>query len=119
MIITVKLIDRNLKEVFFDNKHIIIEVDDEPINKNDIELNKIEDKTNEKTYEIKLKNLEYDSMIEMKIIEGTAIDNGGLKNEEIEIYFDGTEMMFDNTEDIEIDKYEYEEDTEEYEEKIA
>ena len=106
-----KFTDQNFKNIFFDKEHIKVKQDGEYISNFDIEFNKIEDKKNEKTYEIKLKNLEVNEKFKIEIVEGTLIDEGGLENElfEVDVY-----LEIDNFE--EEDYYELEE-SEEYEDE--
>lgn len=106
-----KFTDQNFKNIFLDKEHIKVKQDGEYISNFDIEFNKIEDKKNEKTYEIKLKNLEVNEKFKIEIVEGTLIDEGGLENEsfEVDVY-----LEIDNFE--EEDYYELEE-SEEYEDE--
>ena len=93
-----KFVDQNLKNIFLDKEHIKVKQDSEYIDDFDIEFNKIEDKKNEKTYEIKLKRLKVDGKFKIKIDEGTLIDEGGLENNlfEVDVYLKIENIEEDN-----------------------
>ena len=97
-----KFVDQNLKNIFLDKEHIKVKQDGEYIDDFDIEFNKIEDKKNEKTYEIKLKRLKVDGKFKIKIDEGTLIDEGGLENNlfEVDVYLEMENVEENSREEI-------------------
>jgi hypothetical protein len=120
-----KFVDQNLKNIFLDKEHIKVKQDGEYIDDFDIEFNKIEDKKNEKTYEIKLKRLKVDGKFKIKIDEGTLIDEGGLENNlfEVDVYLKIENIEEDNYLENEFyeetikenEEFEYENDEEQFE----
>lgn len=121
-----KFVDQNLKNIFLDKEHIKVKQDSEYIDDFDIEFNKIEDKKNEKTYEIKLKNLEVNEKFKIEIAGGTLIDEGGLENDlfEVNVYLEMENVeekdnyLKDEIKEEKIEKseeFEYENDEEQFE----
>ena len=121
-----KFVDQNLKNIFLDKEHIKVKQDGEYTDDFDIEFNKIEDKKNEKTYEIKLKRLKVDGKFKIKIDEGTLIDEGGLENNlfEVDVYLEMENVeekdnyLKDEIKEEKIEKseeFEYENDEEQFE----
>ena len=120
-----KFVDQNLKNIFLDKEHIKVKQDGEYIDDFDIEFNKIEDKKNEKTYEIKLKRLKVDGKFKIKMDEGTLIDEGGLENNlfEVDVYLKIENIEEDNYLENEFyeetikenEEFEYENDEEQFE----
>lgn len=115
-----KFVDQNLKNIFLDKEHIKVKQDGEYIDDFDIEFNKIEDKKNEKTYEIKLKRLKVDGKFKIKI------DEGGLENNlfEVDVYLEMENVeekdnyLKDEIKEEKIEKseeFEYENDEEQFE----
>ena len=116
----------NLKNIFLDKEHIKVKQDGEYTDDFDIEFNKIEDKKNEKTYEIKLKRLKVDGKFKIKMDEGTLIDEGGLENNlfEVDVYLEMENVeekdnyLKDEIKEEKIEKseeFEYENDEEQFE----
>ena len=112
---------RELNKLF-----IKVKQDGEYIDDFDIEFNKIEDKKNEKTYEIKLKRLKVDGKFKIKMDEGTLIDEGGLENNlfEVDVYLEMENVeekdnyLKDEIKEEKIEKseeFEYENDEEQFE----
>ena len=91
--VTVKITDKNLKDIFCDKEHVKVKIDDNYINIENIEFKKTKDSQEEKVYEIKLQNIEENGKLKIEFIEGTVIDVAELKNNKIE--FD-TSIEIDN-----------------------
>lgn len=91
--IKIKITDKNLRDVNLDKEHVKIIVDNEYINDVNIRFSKIQDIVDGGIYQIELKNLKGNGNLRLDILEGTAIDTGGLKNESMEI---DTNIIIDN-----------------------
>lgn len=91
--IKVKITDKNLKNVILDKEHVKIKINEEYVNDVNIKSNKIQDITDGEVYEIELKDLNGNGNLKVDILEGTAVDNGELKNELLEI---NTNITIDN-----------------------
>lgn len=91
--VTVKITEKNLKDIFCDKEHVKIKIDDKYINIKSIEFKKIQDFQEVKIYEIKLQNIEENGKLKIEFIEGIAVDISELKNDKIE--FD-TNIIIDN-----------------------
>lgn len=91
--ITVKITDRNLKDIFCDKDHIKVKLDGKYINLENMKFTKTKDLKEEKIYQIQLKNIEENGKLKIEFIEGTAIDIAELKNDKVE--FD-TNIIIDN-----------------------
>lgn len=91
--IRIKITDKNLKDVFLDNEHVKIKLDDEVIDNETIKYNKIQDIENEKIYEIELSNLQGNGILKLDIVEGTVKDLGELESDLLEI---NTKIIIDN-----------------------
>lgn len=91
--VTVKITEKNFKDIFCDKEHVKIKIDDKYIDLNNIEFKKIKDLQEEKIYEIKLQNIEENGKLKIEFVEGVAVDISELKNDKIE--FD-TNIMVDN-----------------------
>lgn len=85
IVIRLKIVDKNLKDVFLDKKHVNVQIGEKILEDIDIKFNEIKDIENGKVYEIQLKNLQENGSLKLNILEGTAIDVGGLKSEMLEI----------------------------------
>ena len=85
IVIRLKIVDKNLKNVFLDKKHVNVQIGEKILEDVDIKFNEIKDIENGKVYEIQLKNLQENGSLKLNILEGTAIDVGGLKSEMLEI----------------------------------
>lgn len=85
IVIRLKIVDKNLKDVFLDKKHVNVQIGEKILEDVDIKFNEIKDIENDKVYEIQLKNLQENGNLKLNILEGTAIDIGGLESEMLEI----------------------------------
>lgn len=91
--IRVKITDKNLKDVILDKDHIKIKINDQYVNNANIKSDKIQDIIDGGIYQFKLSNLEGNGNLKIDILEGTAVDTGGLKNELLEV---NTNITIDN-----------------------
>ncbi len=91
--IQVKIIEKNLKDVFLDKEHIKIKIDNEYTELKNIEVSKINNIQKEEIYEIKLKNIEGNGKLKVEFLEGTAVDKGSLKSEFVQT---NTNIIIDN-----------------------
>lgn len=91
--VRIKINDKNLKEVFVDNEHVKVKIDDVIIENETIKYNKIKDIENEKIYDIELSNLQGNGILKLNILKGTAKDFGELTNDLLEI---NTNIIIDN-----------------------
>lgn len=92
--INVKIVEKNIKNVFFDKEHVKVKVENNYINDEKIALNKIEDTTDGEIYQIKLNNIDGNGHLKIEIMEGTVIDTGDLTND---LKTFDTEIIIDNT----------------------
>lgn len=83
--INVKIVEKNIENIFFDNEHIKIKVGNDYISSEKITFTKIQDIENGKLYEIKLINLEGNGNLEIEILKDTVIDKGKLTNDYMKI----------------------------------
>lgn len=93
--IKVKIIEKNIKDIFLDKEHIKIKIDDKYVNYVEVKANKIEDISYGGIYQIELSNLDGNGNLKVDILEGTAVDTSELKNEILEI---STNIIIDNIE---------------------
>lgn len=91
--IKVKIIEKNIKNIYFDQEHIKVKIDTNYISSKNIKLEKIEDIQDGKIYQIQLNNLEDNGNLKVEILEGTVVDIAELKNELKEI---DTKITIDN-----------------------
>lgn len=94
VIAKIKVEDKNLKEIFLDTNYFKIKINDKFINNVNINFGEVQDKADYKVFDVELCNLEFDGNLNLFFLEGFAVDNGGLKNETIEI---GTDIVVDNS----------------------
>lgn len=91
--IKLKIIEKNIKNIYFDKEHIKIKLNDIYINMDFTKLEKIEDIENGKIYQIQLKNIDGNGKLKIDVLEGTILDKGDLENEFQEI---DTKIIIDN-----------------------
>lgn len=89
----VKIKDRNIDKIFCDKDHIKVKVENSYIEIPNAQFTKISETEGEKIYKIQLKDLNSNGKLKVKFLEGTAVDAGGLKNDEVEI---DTNILIDN-----------------------
>lgn len=94
IIAKIKVEDKNLKEIFLDTSHFKIKINDKFVDNVNIDFGQVQDKGEYKVFDIQLSNLEVDGKLKLFFEEGFAVDNGGLKNENIEI---STDIVVDNS----------------------
>ena len=91
--IKIKITDKNLKDVFLNKDYLKIKIKDVNVDSAKIKSDKIEDIADGGIYQIELTNLQGNGIIKVEILEGTAVDIGGLKNELFEV---NTGVLVDN-----------------------
>ena len=77
--IKIKITDKNLKEVNLDRNHMQIKIDDEYVKNVNVKSKKVQDIEYGGIYQIELSNLDGNGKLTVDILEGTAVDMGGLQ----------------------------------------
>lgn len=95
--IKIKIMDKNLKEVFLNKEYLNVQIDDENVDYATIKFDEIEDITDGRIYQIELTNLEGNGTLKVEILEGVAVDNGELKSKVFEV---NTGVLIDNNANI-------------------
>lgn len=67
--VDVKIVEKNIENVFFDNEHLKIKVGNNYISSEKITLTKIKDVENGQIYQIKLINLDGNGNLEIEILK--------------------------------------------------
>lgn len=88
--IKIKIIESNIKNVFLDSNHIKAMIDNTQVEEKSITISDL----GQNIYQIQLKNLKENGKLKLDFLEGTAVDKGDLKNEEIMV---DTKITIDNT----------------------
>lgn len=88
--IKIKIIESNIKNVFLDSNHIKAMIDNTQVEENSIIISDL----GQNIYQIQLKNLKGNGKLKLDFVEGTVVDKGDLKNEEIMV---DTKITIDNT----------------------
>lgn len=88
--IKIKIIESNIKNVFLDSNHIKAMVDNTQVEEGSITISDL----GQNIYQIQLKNLKGDGKLKLDFAEGTVVDKGDLKNEEIMV---DIKITIDNT----------------------
>lgn len=88
--IKIKIIESNIKNVFLDSNHIKAMVDNTQVEEGSITISDL----GQNIYQIQLKNLKGDGKLKLDFAEGTVVDKGDLKNEEIMV---DMKITIDNT----------------------
>lgn len=91
--IRLKIIENNVKNIYFDKEHIKAKVDSNYVETENIKLDKVENSQDEEIYLIQLDKLKSNGSLKIEVLEGTVIDNLGLENELKEI---DTKIIIDN-----------------------
>lgn len=91
--IKIKITDKNLKEVNLDRNHMQIKIDDEYVKNVNVKSKKVQDIEYGGIYQIELSSLDGNGKLTVDILEGTAVDMGGLHNETLKI---NTNIIIDN-----------------------
>lgn len=91
--VNVKIVEKNIKDVYFDKEHVKVKVESDYISSEKITLTKIEDVEDGQIYQIKLNDIDGNGNLKIEILEGTVIDEGELINDLKEI---DTKIMIDN-----------------------
>ncbi len=91
--LTIKITDKNLKQVFCDKQHIKVKINNDYVLLENMKFTNINNLSEEKIYEIELKNIEGNGKLKIEFIEGTAIDTSELQNDKLEI---DTKIIIDN-----------------------
>ena len=89
----VRITDKNFKNVYCDRDHVKFRLNDSYIQNLNLSFSKIKDEKEEKIYSITIKNIEENGKLIVEFIEGTAVDTGGLINDNFQI---DTKIMIDN-----------------------
>ncbi len=90
----IKIVEKNLNEVFLDSNHIKIKINGQFVDNANIEFGQVQDKADYKIFDIQLSNLEVDGNLKLVFTDGLAVDNGGLKSIATEI---ATDIVVDNS----------------------
>ncbi len=77
-----KVMESNIKENKFNKNQIIVMVENEKIEKELYEINKISQTDHMILYEVKLEKIETNKEVKIRILEGTIQDRAGHKNSE-------------------------------------
>lgn len=93
IVIKVKIIEKNIKNIYFDKDHIKVKIDENYINSENIKLEKIENIQDGRIYQIELNNLQGNGNLKVEILQGTVVDISELENELEEI---DTNITIDN-----------------------
>ena len=88
--IKIKVIESNIKNVFLDSNHIKAMIDNTQVEEKSIIISDL----GQNIYQIQLKNLKENGKLKLDFLEGTVVDKGDLKNEEIMV---DTKITIDNT----------------------
>lgn len=88
--IKIKIIESNIKNVFLDSNHIKAMIDNTQVEEKSIIISDL----GQNIYQIQLKNLKENGKLKLDFLEGTVVDKGDLKNEEIMV---DTKITIDNT----------------------
>lgn len=91
--IRLKIIENNVKNIYFDKEHIKAKVDSDYVDAETIKLDKVENSQDEEIYQIQLDELKSNGSLKIEVLEGTVIDTLGLENEFKEI---DTKVIIDN-----------------------
>ena len=87
--IKIKIIESNIKNVFLDSNHIKAMIDNTQVEEKLIIISDL----GQNIYQIQLKNLKENGKLKLDFLEGTVVDKGDLKNEEIMV---DTKITIDN-----------------------
>lgn len=91
--IRLKIIENNVKNIYFDKEHIKAKVDSNYVDAETMKLDKVENSQDEEIYQIQLNKLKFNGSLKIEVLEGTVIDTLGLGNEFKEI---DTKVIIDN-----------------------
>lgn len=91
--VNIKIVEKNIKNVYFDKEHVKVKVENNYINLEKIVLSKIQDTEDGQIYQIKLNNIDGNGNLKIEILQGTVIDEAELTNELKEI---DTKIIIDN-----------------------
>lgn len=80
--IQIKVIENNIKQNHFNKENINIKIEEEQLNKELYEINKIQEADNYIIYEIQIHKITIEGQLEIIIPEGLIEDYGDNKNEE-------------------------------------
>ena len=88
--VKLKIIEENIKNIYFDKEHIKVKLDNNYISVDSIKLDEIE---YEKIYQLQLSNVNGNGELKIELLEGIAIDKGDLVNDFQDI---DTKIIVDN-----------------------
>lgn len=91
--VELKVFDRNLKEVYLNEKYVKVKINENYIENPNMNIIKVKQEENSEIYDIKLTDLQDNGNLKLEVLEGAAIDLGGLKSEFLEI---NTNIIIDN-----------------------
>ena len=89
--VTIKIIEKNIKDIYLDKEHIDLFVGDKNVVPSSLNVNKIQG--NDNIYELVFYGISENGNLNINIKEGTVIDKAGWKNEVVNI---NTQIMIDN-----------------------
>ncbi len=89
--VTIKIIEKNIKEVHLDKEHIDLFVGDKNVIPNSINVNKI--KEDDEVYELVFTGINENGNLNVNIKEGAVIDKASWENEPVNV---DTQIMIDN-----------------------
>ena len=89
--VTIKIIEKNIKDVYLDKQHIDLFVGDKSVIPNNLTVNKIQ--ANENIYELVFNGISENGNLNINIKKGTVIDKAGWENEVVNI---NTQIVIDN-----------------------
>ena len=93
IVIELKIIEKNIKDVFLNNDYVKVKIGDKYINYADVKLKKIKDIENGMIYNIELSKLDGNGNLKVDILDGAIVDKGELKSELLDI---NTNIVVDN-----------------------
>ena len=88
-----KIIEKNISKIYFDEEHVKIKLDNNYIVEYSINAEKIEDVKDGEIYKLHLSNINGNGKLKIDLLEGTILDKGSLVNNFQEI---DTQIIIDN-----------------------
>lgn len=89
----IKVIEKNIKENYFNKEHMAIMVGENKVNPTTFEIKEKFKKEDEIIYEVTLKGIDNNGILKVKIDEGTIVDKSENVNEEMIV---NTQILIDN-----------------------
>ena len=85
ILLSVKVVEQNLKDVFFEKDHIKVKVGDKYVDVEKIEVSQIKNEKGEDIYQIDIIDIDGTGKVTIVFLEGAVVDNGGLTNEKFKV----------------------------------